>query len=215
MYHVSLRPDASWQEDLLSIPAQRASCPGVFFCPGGTPSVKTLWIKGGREWKENIGCLVKKHSHRDWWTTTALWCSVFGGKRVGFTPDCFTTSSIHIQYIHPSIHPFPIAVYPTFTVVGVAGVYPSWPSVKAGCTLNMWPPVHDRATTIDTLFRVNLEPPVNPVLRSMDCGRKPEFLERSHTGTLPVGIEPTTSLTRHLFWATSLSTLIQIFTIPF
>lgn len=64
------------------------------FCPGWTPSVKTLWIKGGREWKENIGCLVEKHSHLDW--LTALWCSFF--------LFVFWLFSLQIVLLHSSIH---------------------------------------------------------------------------------------------------------------
>lgn len=37
VYRVSLRPDASWQEVLLSIPAQRAGCLG-FFVPAERPA---------------------------------------------------------------------------------------------------------------------------------------------------------------------------------
>lgn len=148
-----------------------------------------------------------------WWETLSPWLVDDNGFMVFFfffffgvvfAPDCFITF-VHPRSVRPSIRSRS-AFIPLLGPWGLLESVPADPVWKSGCTLDKWPPVHHRATTIDALFRVHLELPVNPVFRSLDCGRKAEFLERSHTGTLPVGIEPTTLLTRHLLWATGVST---------
>lgn len=134
-------------------------------CSSWTASIKTVWIKGGWEWKENIGCVVQKRSHLDWRTLTDcchLSCCCFR--------SCFFffTTSILLRSVHPHAHPWS----PIILLLGPRGSLDCIPA-----DLNKCPPVQ----RLSTLYLGSISSPVNLVIRSLDCGRKPDFLVGSHT----------------------------------